>query len=98
MWVTKIVITRVQRQKKKYVTTVVGVDTIPDVKLKDAAKIFGKKFSSGSSIGDLPTGGKEIVIQGDVSFELPALLMSEFKVAGTDIYFNDGKGTLNCYA
>ena len=26
------------------------------------------------------TGAKEVVIQGDVMFELPALLMNEFKV------------------
>ena len=77
---TRIVISRVQRQKRKYITTVVGLDTVPDLKLKDAAKIFGKKFSSGASVSDTASGGKEIVIQGDVCFELPTLLISEFKV------------------
>ena len=77
---TKIVISRVQRQKRKYITTVVGLDTVPELKLKDAAKVFGKKFSSGASVSDTAAGGKEIVIQGDVCFELPPLLISEFKV------------------
>jgi hypothetical protein len=34
----------------------------------------------GSSVSESATGSKEVVIQGDVMFELPALLMSEFKV------------------
>lgn len=44
---TKIVIARIQRQKRKYVTAVAGLDTVPDLKIKDAARVFGKKFSSG---------------------------------------------------
>ena len=51
-----------------------------DLKIKDAARLFGKKFSSGSSIGESPQGAKEIVIQGDVWFDLPPLLINEFKV------------------
>ena len=94
---SQVIIARIQRQKKKYVTTVVGLETVPDLKLKDATKVFGKKFSSGASIGDTPTGGKEVVIQGDVSFELPAVLISEFKVAPTCIFFSDD-GSLRCYA
>ena len=42
--------------------------------------LIGKKFSSGASVSDLPTGGKEVVIQGDVYFDVPALLINEFKV------------------
>ena len=45
---TKIVIARIQRQKRKYVTAVAGLDTVPDLKIKDAARVFGKKFSSGT--------------------------------------------------
>ena len=37
-------------------------------------------FVAGSSVSESATGAKEVVIQGDVMFELPALLMSEFKV------------------
>ncbi len=69
-----------QRQKKKYTTVIAGLDTVPNIKLKDAVKAFGKKFSSGSSINESETGKKEIVIQGDVSFELPPYLVKEFKV------------------
>ena len=75
-----MVISRVQRQKRKYITVVVGLDTVPDLKIKDAAKVFGRKFSSGSSGSETASGVKEVVIQGDVGLQLPALLMGEFKV------------------
>jgi density-regulated protein DRP1 len=81
---SRIVISRVQRQKRKYVTVIVGLDTVPDLKLKDAVKVFGKKFSSGSSLSESASGVKEVVIQGDVGFELPQLLISEFKVLHND--------------
>ena len=57
-----------------------GLESVPDLKIKDAAKVFGKKFSSGASINETQTGEKEVVIQGDLSFDLPPLLISEFKV------------------
>jgi translation initiation factor 1 (eIF-1/SUI1) len=78
---TKVVMTRVQRQKKKFVTVVAGLETVPDLKIKDAAKIFGKKFSSGCSVNESQTGAKEVVIQGDVIFDLPNILINEFKVS-----------------
>ena len=62
---TKIVIAKVQRQKRKYITVVGGLETVPDLKIKDAARIFGKKFSSGASVQEAPNGSKEVVIQGD---------------------------------
>ena len=60
---------------------------------QDAAKLFGKKFSSGASVGESPSGQKEVTIQGDVTFDLPPLLMKEFKVPPSCIYFleDDGK-------
>lgn len=84
---TKVVIARIQRQKRKFVTVVAGLETVQDLRLKDATKVFGKKFSSGASVNDVQGGGKEVVIQGDVSFDLPAVLMSEFKVSGSAIFF-----------
>lgn len=61
-------------------TVVAGLETVPDLKIKDACKVFGKKFSSGASINETQTGQKEVVIQGDLSFDLPPLLMEAFKV------------------
>jgi density-regulated protein len=94
---TRIIISKIQRQKKKYVTSVVGLDTIPDVKIKDVAKLFGKKFSSGASVGETATGAKEVTIQGDVSFDVPPLLITEYKVDPTSIFYSDD-GSLRPYA
>jgi density-regulated protein len=77
---TKVIITKVQRQKRKYVTVVAGLETVPNLKIKDASKAFGKKFSSGASINESASGVKEVVIQGDVMFDLPPLLVSQFNV------------------
>lgn len=83
-----VVVSRAQRQKKKYITTITGLDTVADLKIKDVSKACGKKFSSGASIGETATGTKEVVIQGDVYFEVPPLLISEFKVSTIlKIYF-----------
>jgi len=86
---TKIVIARIQRQKKKFITSVIGLDTIPDVKIKDVAKLFGKKFSSGASVGETALGVKEVTVQGDVSFDVPPLLLSEYRVDPKAIFFQD---------
>jgi density-regulated protein DRP1 len=83
---TKVIITKVQRQKRKYVTVVGGLETVPDLKIKDASRVFGKKFSSGCSVNESQTGAKEVVIQGDVLFDLPAILMTEFKVPAEAIF------------
>eukprot|EP01033_Poteriospumella_lacustris_P002296 gene2296-1678_t len=87
---TRILISRIQRQRKKFITAVVGLDTIPETKIKDIAKLFGKKFSSGASVGETATGAKEVTIQGDVSFDIPPLLVQEYKVDPTCIFYADG--------
>ena len=76
----RVVIARVQRQKRKYVTVITGLETVAELKIKDFAKACGKKFSSGASVNDLPAGGKEVTIQGDVYFDVPPMLINDFKV------------------
>ena len=41
----KVVLSRVQRQKRKFVTVVAGLETVNDLKIKEAAKVFGEYFS-----------------------------------------------------
>jgi translation initiation factor 1 (eIF-1/SUI1) len=53
-----------------------------DLKLKDAVKLFGKKFSSGASVQETQTGSKEVVIQGfylpKVEYYLSLFIISNF--------------------
>lgn len=94
----KVVLQLLQRQKRKMITVVTGIETIPDAKIKDVARLFGKKFSSGASVTDTASGGKEIVIQGDVMFPLPELLIKDFKVPSNAIFLTDQSGNVRCYA
>jgi translation initiation factor 1 (eIF-1/SUI1) len=50
------------------------------LKLKDVAKALGKAFASGASVSDTGSGGKEIVIQGDVIDSLATMLEEKYKV------------------
>jgi density-regulated protein DRP1 len=87
-----VVIERAQRQKRKFVTSVVGLDTF-DVKLKDAAKRLGKKFACGASIDKLPDGRESIDIQGDYIYEMPDTVLEFFpEVAKSKVFLlEDGK-------
>lgn len=61
-----MVIKRVERNKRKYVTEISGLEAF-GLDLKKIAKEFGKKFATGSSVTKTAAGGEEITVQGDVS-------------------------------
>lgn len=42
------------------------------------AKELGKKFATGSSVTKIPSGGEEIVVQGDVSEDLEEFLLDKY--------------------
>lgn len=48
------------------------------------AKDLGKKFATGSSVTKVPSGGEEIVVQGDVSEEIEEFLLEKYKVIPED--------------
>lgn len=62
----KVLIKRVERNKRKYVTVVSGLEE-HGLDLKKIAKELGKKFATGSSVTKTASGGEEITVQGDVS-------------------------------
>jgi density-regulated protein len=75
---SKVYIKRVERNKRKYVTNVSGLEAF-GLDLKKVAKDFGKKFATGSSVTKLAGGGEEIVVQGDVSDEIEEFLLEKYK-------------------
>mmetsp|Transcript_56474 Transcript_56474/g.65989 ORF Transcript_56474/g.65989 Transcript_56474/m.65989 type:complete len:263 (-) Transcript_56474:458-1246(-) len=88
---TRIVIQKIARNRKKAVTIVVGLDTVPGLKLKEAAKDFSKRFAGSSSVKDTAQG-KEIVIQGDHCDDCAAMIVSKYKVSADCVYFDkDGE-------
>jgi density-regulated protein DRP1 len=72
----QILISRSQRAKRKYITTVVGLGSF-GVKLTEASKLFAKKFSCGSSPSKTHEDGVEI--QGDVSNDIVDFILMQWK-------------------
>jgi len=85
---TRIVIQKVLRNKRKSVTIIMGMDTIPDLKLKEASKSFSKRFAGSSTVKDTPQGKKEIIIQGDHMDDVAAMIVNKFKVPAGSVFLD----------
>lgn len=81
----KVIIKRVERNKRKYVTEVYGLEEY-GLELKKIAKEFGKKFATGSSVTKSAGGdvAEYITVQGDVSNDIEEYLMDNHKVIPED--------------
>jgi density-regulated protein DRP1 len=75
---SKILIKRIERNKRKYITCIQGLDSF-GLELKKVAKDFGKKFATGSSVTKVPGGGEEITVQGDVAYDIEEFILDSFK-------------------
>jgi len=75
---SKVLIKRVERNKRKYVTAVQGLEAF-GLDLKKVAKEFGKKFATGSSVTKVPGVGEEITVQGDLSDEIEEYILDMYK-------------------
>lgn len=84
---TRVFIQKTVRNKKKATTIIVGMDTVPGIKLKDVSKAFSKRFAGSSSVKDGPKG-KEIIIQGDHMEDVAEMIVSKFKVAGSSVFLD----------
>ncbi|TLS26377.1 hypothetical protein PpBr36_05343, partial [Pyricularia pennisetigena] len=73
-----VTVKRIERNKRKYVTSVSGLESF-GLELKKVAKDFGKKFATGSSVTKVASGGEEIVVQGDVSDEIKEFIVEKYK-------------------
>ena len=84
---TRIILQKISRNRKKAVTHIVGMDTVPHVHLKDVAKMFSKRFAGSSSVKD-----KEIIVQGDHGEEAARMIVEKFGVKKEDVFFDlDGE-------
>ena len=72
-------IKRIERNKRKHVTAIHGLEAF-GVDLKKAAKQFASKFATGSSVTKNSQGQEEIVVQGDVSDEVLEMIEGEVGV------------------
>ncbi|KAL5686340.1 hypothetical protein EMGR_002974 [Emarellia grisea] len=70
----KVQIKRVERNKRKHVTVITGLE-VHGLENKKVAKELGKKFATGSSVTKSPAGVEEITVQGDVSEDVKEWLL-----------------------
>ncbi|RKP09020.1 translation initiation factor SUI1, partial [Thamnocephalis sphaerospora] len=82
--VNKVTIKRIERNKRKHVTSIFGLHLF-DVDLKKAAKMFANKFACGSSVTKNNQGNDEIVVQGDVTDEVRELILSTWSKVTEDV-------------
>ncbi|RDX55350.1 eukaryotic translation initiation factor 1-like protein [Polyporus arcularius HHB13444] len=68
-----VTIKRIERNKRKHVTAIHGLEAF-DVDLKKAAKFFAQKFATGASVTKNMQGLDEIVVQGDVSGDIVEMI------------------------
>lgn len=74
---SKVIIKRVERNKRKYVTVITGLEVF-GLENKKIAKELGKKFATGSSMTRSPAGAEEITVQGDVSDDVEEWLVDVY--------------------
>ncbi|EKM80021.1 hypothetical protein AGABI1DRAFT_113252 [Agaricus bisporus var. burnettii JB137-S8] len=70
---SQVIIRRIERTKRKHVTAIQGLEAF-NIDLKKAAKQLASKFATGASVTKTPSGGEEIVVQGDVAHEVMEML------------------------
>ncbi|KAK9897748.1 density-regulated protein DRP1 [Cystobasidium minutum MCA 4210] len=73
---SKILIKRQERTKRKMTTSIQGLEVF-GIDLKKASKLFANKFATGASVSKNPQGEDEIVIQGDVAYEVEEMLLKK---------------------
>lgn len=71
---SKVQIKRVERNKRKHVTVITGLE-VHGLENKKVAKDLGKKFATGSSVTKSAAGTEEITVQGDVSDDVREWLL-----------------------
>ena len=88
---TRIIIQKVSRSRKKATTIVTGMETVPGVKpnLKDVSQAFSRRFAGSSSVKSTPKGTKEVIIQGDHTYDVAEFIVKQFKVDGCNVFLDD---------
>lgn len=74
---SKVLIKRVERNKRKHVTVIMGLEVF-GLENKKLAKELGKKLATGSSMTRSPAGAEEITVQGDVSEDVRDWLLEVY--------------------
>ena len=86
-----MIIKRIERGKRKYVTAIAGLQAF-DVDIKKAAKMLANKFARGASVSKSVEGKDEIVVQGDLVDEIEEFIIEEYKISEDQVAIREEKG------
>jgi len=86
----EITMTVAQRSKRKFITTIVGLDLF-DVKLAEISKLFSKRFACGSTVAKNASMKDVVEVQGDVCTEVAEILVSKYNIPQESIFIVHGK-------
>jgi density-regulated protein DRP1 len=88
----RVVISKVAQKKKRSLTIVSGMETVPNIKLKDVAKAFSKRFAGSSSVKENARKEKEIILQGDHMYDVAEMVVDTFEVPVSAVFLDmDGE-------
>ena len=91
----RVVVQKVAQKKKRNLTVISGMETMPGLKLKDASKAFSKRFAGSSSVKKTVDGkGEEIIIQGDHVYDVAEMIVDKFNVPESAVFIDIGDGQL----
>lgn len=82
---TKVTIKRIERNKRKHIISISGLEVF-NIDMKKLAKTFASKFATGATVTKNAEKKEEILVQGDVSDEAKAYIEKLLEEQGlTDI-------------
>ena len=87
----KVVLKRIERGKRKYVTAVANLQTFPGVEIKGAAKKLAQRFATGASVSKNVEGKEEIVVQGDLADDIEEFLVDKYNIPEDKIVIREEK-------
>lgn len=86
----EVVMTVAQRNKRKCITTVAGLDLF-DVSLPEVSKLFSKRFACGSTVTKNASLKDVVEVQGDVPAEIAEILVQKYGVPQELVFVVRGK-------
>jgi density-regulated protein len=87
---SKVIIKRIERGKRKYVTAIANLQTF-DVDIKKAAKTLANKFARGASVTKTVEGKDEIVVQGDLVDEIEEFIIEQYGISDDQVAIREEK-------
>lgn len=80
---SKVIIKRIERNRRKHVIAILGLEVF-DIDMKKMAKTFASKFATGASVTKNAEKKEEIVVQGDVGEEAKSYIEKLLQEKGLD--------------